>query len=101
MTDLTDLDSVSGEDLTEAQIKGILVQIDLDIVNLLRDGKLSALKYAVGGREGRTTDRASNLHALLAARRHYQQMLDALPAWEVSRADVDTDGDAESEGQSA
>jgi hypothetical protein len=97
MTDLTDLDSVSGEDLTEAQIKGVLVQIDLDIMNLLRDGKLSALKYAVGGSENRTTDRAANLHALLAARRHYQQMLDALPGWELSRGDVEAE-DADGSG---
>ena len=45
MADLNDLSSVSGTELTEAQIKGILAQIDLDITNLLRDGKLSALNY--------------------------------------------------------
>ena len=38
--DLPDLSSVSGNDLTDEQLRGILAQIDLDITNLLRDGKL-------------------------------------------------------------
>ena len=84
MSDLNDLSSVSGGDLTEAQIKGILAQIDLDITNLLRDGKLSALKYATAGPAGQSTDRAANLQALLEARRRYEQLLQSLPAWEVS-----------------
>ncbi|MCH7688662.1 MAG: hypothetical protein IH899_18595, partial [Planctomycetes bacterium] len=65
MADLSDLSSVSGSELTEAQIKGILAQIDLDITNLLRDGKLSALRYGLAGPGGQTTDRAANLKALL------------------------------------
>ena len=89
MADLSDLSSVSGEELTEAQIRGILAQIDLDITNLLRDGKLSALKYAVGGAAGRTTDRAANLRALLEARRHYEELLRAKPGWEVSQGEVE------------
>lgn len=84
MTDLNDLNSVAGAPLTEAQIRGILAQIDLDIVNLLRDGKLSALKYAVGGAAGHTTDRASNLKALLDCRAHYEKLLESLPAWETA-----------------
>ena len=88
MADLSDLSSVAGEALTEAQIRGILGQIDLDITNLLRDGKLSALKYAVGGPAGRTTDRAANLRALLEARKHYEGLLRALPGWEVSQGEV-------------
>ena len=85
MADLPDLSSVSGSDLTEAQIKGILVQIDLDITNLLRDGKLSALKYGFAGSRGQKTDRASNLKALLEARALYDQLLKSLPSWEVSQ----------------
>lgn len=85
MADLNDLSTVSGEELTEAQIRGILAQIDLDITNLVRDGKLSALNYAVGGEEGQRTDRAANLLALLEARKHYERLLEARPAWEVSR----------------
>ncbi len=85
MTDLPDLSSVSGTDLSEAQIKGILTQIDLDITNLLRDGKLSALKYSTQGEGGQATDRSANLKALLETRKHYEQLLQSLPCWEVSQ----------------
>jgi len=85
MSDLTDLDDLAGQDLTEAQIKAILAQIDLDITNLVRDGKLSALRYA-GGTGHASADRAANLEALLAARKHYEALLHSLPAWEVSEA---------------
>ncbi len=85
MSDLSDLSSVSGADLTEDQIKGILAQIDLDITNLLRDGKLSALKYGISGQGGRSTDRAANLKALLEARRRYEKLLTSLPSWELSQ----------------
>jgi hypothetical protein len=84
MSDLTDLSNVSGSDLSEAQVKGILAQIDLDITNLLRDGKLAALKYSIGGEGGRSTDRAANLQALITARRHYENLLMSLPNWIVS-----------------
>ena len=85
MSDLTNLDSLEGDDLSEGQIRGILKQIDLDVVNLLRDGKLSALKYSVGGEQGRTMDRAANLKALLAARAHYEKLLQGLASWETSQ----------------
>ena len=91
MADLSDLSSVSGNDLTEDQIQGILAQIDLDIINLLRDGKLSALKYGIPGQAGQSTDRAANLKALLAARLHYEQLLMSQPGWQVSQY---TDEDA-------
>lgn len=77
--DLPDLSTLSGHELTPVQLYGILGQIDLDIANLLRDGKLAALKYGVGGPAGSQTDRAANLQALLAARDHYQQLLSSLP----------------------
>lgn len=86
MTDLTDLGNIAGADLSEAQIKGILAQIDLDITNLVRDGKLSALNYSVGGQAGRTADRAGNLRALLDARTHYQQLLERIPSWNVNQS---------------
>lgn len=94
MADLTDLSSVSGSDLTEAQIKGILAQIDLDITNLVRDGKLSALRYELVGPQGQAlTDRAANLKALLQARSTYELILKGLPSWEVSQhADQDGNG---------
>ena len=90
MADLNDLSSVSGTELTETQIKGILAQIDLDITNLLRDGKLSALKYGLAGQGGQSTDRASNLKALLEARSLYEQLLKSRPSWEISQFDDTT-----------
>ena len=90
MSDLSDLDDLTGEDLTEAQIRGVLRQIDLDITNLVRDGKLSALKYASRGAAGRTADRAGNLRALLEARAYYERLLQALPAWIVSRDECES-----------
>jgi hypothetical protein len=92
MADLTDLSSVEGEELTEKQIRGILAQIDLDIVNLVRDGKLCALKYGLAGPGGQSTDRASNLRALLGARKHFEVMLNHFAGWEVSEF---TDGETE------
>lgn len=87
MSDLTDLSQVSGEALTAAQIDAILAQIDLDVLNLLRDGKLAALKYRLPGDAGLTTDRAANLEALVKARDYYQRLKEALPAWEVSKGE--------------
>lgn len=86
MADLSSLNGVSGQELSDEQIQGILAQIDLDLMNLVRDGKLSALKYSVGGNARQTTDRAANLQALLAARDYYQKLLEARPAWAVSQA---------------
>jgi len=85
MPDLDDLTLVEGTDLTAAQIQGIIAEIDLDIVNLVRDGKLSALKYAIGGTTGRTVDRGANLAALQQARDFYQQLLNRVPTQVVSR----------------
>ncbi|MDP1797640.1 MAG: hypothetical protein Q8K78_09175 [Planctomycetaceae bacterium] len=90
MSDLTSLDDVQAQPLTETQIRGILAQIDLDITNLVRDGKLSALKYAIGGSGAPTADRSANLHALLTARQHYETLLRGLPVWEVSRGEDDS-----------
>jgi hypothetical protein len=85
MPDLTSLDELTGQPLTEAQLQGMLNQIDLDIANLVRDGKLAAMPETED--TGAATDRAANLHALLAARRHYEALLRALPAWEVSQGE--------------
>jgi hypothetical protein len=85
VSDLTHLDDLAGQDLTETQLQGLLAQIDLDIANLLRDGKLAALKYTGGGAGMPSADRAANLQALLAARQHYETLLHALPSWEVSQ----------------
>lgn len=91
MADLTDLTGVSGDELTEDQIRGILAQIDLDIMNLVREGKLSALRYGVAGHGRQLTDRAANLKALREARQYYEKLLRELPAWEQSRAEMTDD----------
>ena len=87
MSDLTDLSTVSGQPLSSEQLDAILAQIDLDILNLLRDGKLAAVKYALPGPAGLGADRAANLQALLAARDHYQRLKAAFPSWEISRGE--------------
>ncbi len=86
MADLTNLEQVAGDDLSEVQVKGILAQIDLDITNLVREGKLSALNYSIAGQAGRTADRAGNLRALLEARMHYEALLKSIPSWNVNQA---------------
>jgi len=88
MSDLTSLQNVSGTELSVGQIQGILNQIDLDLMNLVRDGKLAALKYGVGGTGGAQTDRAENLRALLEARDVYQKLLSSRPGWGVSQGVV-------------
>jgi len=87
--DLPDLSTVSAAELTDSQIHGVLAQIDLDIVNLLRDGKLAALKYGLPGDAGGSTDRSANLRALIAAREHYEELLASRPAWQTSTASCD------------
>ena len=84
MSDLADLSTVSGAERSAAQIQGILDQIDLDILNLLREGKLAALKYSSGGDTARSVDRAANLTALTKTRDYYRQLLVSLPAIEMS-----------------
>lgn len=87
MPDLTDLSSVSGEELTVEQIQGILAQIDLDIMNLARDGKLAALESTDSAANPQYMDKADNLRALLAARGHYQGLLESRPGWATSQGE--------------
>lgn len=84
--DLPDLSTVSGAELSDDQVRGLLAQIDLDILNLVRDGKLSALKYGLPGDASQQTDRAANLRALLDARDRYQAVLHSRPAWQMTNA---------------
>lgn len=93
MPELTSLDELNGQPLTEAQLQGILNQLDLDIANLARDGKLAALPETE--ETGAATDRASNLRALLDARQHYEALLRAFPAWEVSQGSAIEDPHAD------
>lgn len=85
MPDLTNLNDLDGSALTEAQILAILNQIDLDVLNLLRDGKLATSKYGLPGADNATMDRAAGLMALLAAREKYEALLRSLPSWEASQ----------------
>ncbi len=89
MPDLTDLSSVTGEELTVSQIQGILAQIDLDIMNLARDGKLAALESSDSAATPQYMDKADNLYALLAARGHYQKLLESRPGWAVSEGECE------------
>jgi hypothetical protein len=93
MPDLTSLDELSGQPLTETQLQGILNQLDLDIANLVREGKLAAMPETED--TGAATDRAANLRALLDARQHYESLLRSFPAWEVSQAGAIADPAAE------
>ena len=95
MSDLSDLNDLDGAGLTEAQIQAILNQIDLDVLNLLRDGKLAASRYATPGPSGATMDRAAGLQALLAAREKYEALLRSLPAWEESQGVGEGGGDCD------
>lgn len=92
MSDLSDLNDIDGSALSEPQLQAILNQIDLDVLNLLREGKLSAAKYHMPGEHGATMDRASGLLALLAAREKYEGLLRNLPAWQLSQAEECCDG---------
>lgn len=89
MADLTSLDGVKGQEINAEQIRGILSQIDLDLMNLVRDGKLAALKYGVNGVGGQSTDRAANLRSLLEARDYYQRLLESHPVWCTTQAQVE------------
>lgn len=91
MADLENLDGVNGGELSLGQIHGILQQIDLDIMNLLRDGKLSAARYRLDGAPAPTMDRAACLQALLDARDRYQTLLNQQSSWQVSTAEVCND----------
>ncbi|MDA1211799.1 MAG: hypothetical protein O2955_04745 [Planctomycetota bacterium] len=87
MPELTSLDSLSGSPISETQIVAILAQIDLDIMNLLRDGKLAALKYSLPGHVAGSSDRGANLQVLIAARHHYERLLQSQPGWQISQYD--------------
>ncbi len=87
MTDLTNLDSLTGQPLGAPQLQGLLAQIDLNIANLLRDGKLAAARYHSGGETGQAMDRAANLKALLEARAYYERLLNSQADWALTQHD--------------
>lgn len=78
MADISTLSSLSGEQITTAQIQAIINQIDIDVANLTRDGKLGTAIYSFGRGvkgTGRFTDRAQAMRALLEARTYYEALL--------------------------
>jgi len=78
VADLTDLSSVSGDDLTESQIRGIIAQIDLNILNLLRDGKLGTARIAENTPGGKDVDRSAAIRELRETRQFYVDVLQNL-----------------------
>lgn len=87
MADLTNLDDLTGSDLTEEQLRGIIAQIDLNIVNLMRDGKLGAARVAENYAGGQSVDRAAALDAMMRARAIYQKQLDDFVVIEITQYD--------------
>jgi hypothetical protein len=87
MADLANLDSLSGDDLTEEQIRGMIRKIDLNIANLMNDGKLGAARIAENYAGGQSVDRAAALDAMLKARSAYQRILDDIPVIVMSQFD--------------
>ena len=75
MADLTNLDSLTGDDLTESQIRGLIRKIDLNIANLMNDGKLGAARIAENYAGGQSVDRTAALQAMLQAREFYQYVM--------------------------
>lgn len=94
MADLTNLDSLTGDDLTEAQIRGLIRKIDLNIANLMNDGKLGAARIAENYAGGQSVDRTAALQAMLQAREFYQKLLEDSPTMVISQYDdpYDTEG---------
>jgi len=94
VADLTNLDSLTGDDLTEAQIRGLIRKIDLNIANLMNDGKLGAARIAENYAGGQSVDRTAALQAMLQAREFYQKLLEDSPTMVISQYDdpYDTEG---------
>lgn len=94
MADVADLNSLTGDDLTADQIRGILRKIDLNIVNLMNDGKLGAARIAENYAGGQSVDRAASLDAMMKARAYYEGLLRDVPTMVISQYDdpFETDG---------
>ncbi len=80
MADVTNIDNVEGTDLTEAQIKGFIRQIDINIWNLIQD-KSRLAPYEAGDVE---VDHDKAIAELRATREMYVKMLTELPAIEYT-----------------
>ena len=89
MADITSLDDiVTGRDLTEAEIQGILNRIDLTIYNIMDPArKWASLPYTEHGIEGHSKDPAKQLESLRKLRGFYEGMLNSVPAYQISQWD--------------
>ena len=83
MADITDFSSVSGEELSEAQILGIINRIDLNVFNILAN-KWDAVPYAEFGSAGHRKDPDKLLKELRQLRAMYVAKLQEIPAFEVT-----------------
>jgi hypothetical protein len=81
MADVTHFDDVTGADLTDDQLRGIIKQLDLDLYNLARDGKNAGATYRVGDR---MVSKAEWIAQLRETRAYYQSILDRQPAMAVT-----------------
>lgn len=78
MADVLDFTGVTAEELTEAQIRGIIRRIDLNIYNILAD-KHGATPYAEFGQAGHRADPDKGLKTLYELRKSYELMLNQVP----------------------
>jgi hypothetical protein len=79
MADVASFDGISADPLSYDQIQAIINQIDLNIYNLMLEGKNATLYYQQNGPAGKMADHARALEALMLAKKQYQVMLDQIP----------------------
>ena len=77
VTDVTDFSGVTGQELTADQIRGIVKQLDLDMYNLVRDGKNAGATYRIGDR---MVSKVEWMRQLRETRQYYAELLARLPA---------------------
>lgn len=87
MADISSINSIpDGSDLTEAQIKGIINRIQINLFNLL-EGKWDLLPYAEFGEAGHRADPDKLAKELREQLKYWTQQLRELPASEISVLD--------------
>jgi hypothetical protein len=88
MTDITAIGSIpDGTGLSDAQLQGMIDQIDLNIYNLVKDGKHATLPYTKFGDVGHKADPAQAIKALQDLRTHYKTLMEESPAEEMTLFD--------------
>lgn len=79
MADVSSFDGISADPLTTQQIQAIINRIDLNIYNLMGDGKLCAIRNGQNGPTGTQVDRSVGLAELRRTREFYVKMLEDQP----------------------